>query len=354
MATINSQWHGWGWSLVLHACLAVALFGLWPVHRPDPILFKWEVNVVQPPPAAEAAPASEPHAESQPAKTSVESAVSDRAMNQPARDRPTVWERPQAMEKAIVQRAPEQSRPVHQRTARMAEPGLTTNPSPIEHARAMPATQQRTPMETKTVEAMPSAKEMQAAAQTPPSAVSRMAAHTAQPSQIEEGEVVQRGASASTPSRRQEIAEAVTAQAVREVSPVEQVTRQTEARQTETSQSEPVPVRQSRPAGGAARSSREVRAHYGWLKADLMAHIERLKRYPQFALDNKWEGRVVVRAVIWADGRLTDLSVVETSGHDLLDREALELLKRISPVSLKHELVPSPVTLRIPINYGIR
>lgn len=96
------------------------------------------------------------------------------------------------------------------------------------------------------------------------------------------------------------------------------------------------------------------RAHYGWLKQSLAEQIERVKRYPQFAVDNNWEGRVVVRAVIWNDGSLTDLAVIESSGHELLDHESLELLKRISPVYLKHPLGHDSVTLKIPISYGIR
>lgn len=118
-------------------------------------------------------------------------------------------------------------------------------------------------------------------------------------------------------------------------------------------QVQPVDLKQPEAVISNVQSVGQVRPHYGWLKADLMTQIERMKRYPQFALDNRWEGRVVVRAVIRADGQLLELSVVESSGHELLDRESLELLRRLSPVPLKHPLGAPQVTLRIPINYGI-
>lgn len=121
----------------------------------------------------------------------------------------------------------------------------------------------------------------------------------------------------------------------------------------ESVQVQQLDMKRREPVVTMAQSVRSVRPHYGWLKTDLMAQIERVKRYPQFALDNKLEGRVVVRAVIRADGHLLELAVVESSGHDLLDRESLELLRRLSPVSLKHQLGAPQVTLRIPINYGI-
>lgn len=126
------------------------------------------------------------------------------------------------------------------------------------------------------------------------------------------------------------------------------------ARPTIETRADPQPIDQGQAVIRQAETVTTAPAHYGWLKADLMHHIERLKRYPQHALENKWEGRVVVRAVIWDNGSLTDLSIVESSGYDVLDRASLELVKRISPVPLKQELGAPHVTLRIPINYGIR
>lgn len=96
-----------------------------------------------------------------------------------------------------------------------------------------------------------------------------------------------------------------------------------------------------------------AQAHYGWLKALLQGHVERMKQYPQRAFDRKLEGRVVVRAVMWSDGTLTDLEVLHSSGHDILDDEALQLLTRLSPVSLTHDLGRESITVKIPITYGI-
>ena len=47
-----------------------------------------------------------------------------------------------------------------------------------------------------------------------------------------------------------------------------------------------------------------------------------------YALDNGWEGEVVVRMAIAADGSVAALDVSSSSGHAALDRQALEMFRR--------------------------
>jgi protein TonB len=95
------------------------------------------------------------------------------------------------------------------------------------------------------------------------------------------------------------------------------------------------------------------KADYSWLTQDLWARVERLKRYPRLARLNGWEGKVVVRAVIREDGHLAQLSVVEGSGHHVLDQEALELVKHVFPLALAHPLGQPKVVVDVPIEYRI-
>jgi protein TonB len=95
------------------------------------------------------------------------------------------------------------------------------------------------------------------------------------------------------------------------------------------------------------------RADFGWLTQALWRKIEQLKRYPHKARLNHWEGTVVVRAVIRQDGYFSELTMETSSGHDVLDQDAIELLRKASPVTLKHELGRPELTIRIPINYKL-
>jgi protein TonB len=82
---------------------------------------------------------------------------------------------------------------------------------------------------------------------------------------------------------------------------------------------------------------------------------ERYKRYPRFARDNGWEGRVVVRVAIGADGAIASMRVTQGSGYALLDQEAQEIIRSAMPVT------PIPAGLRgtafavdIPVIFRLR
>ncbi|UVT14323.1 MAG: energy transducer TonB [Nitrospira sp.] len=98
---------------------------------------------------------------------------------------------------------------------------------------------------------------------------------------------------------------------------------------------------------------RETRADYGWLRDTLWSRIEELKRYPAQARMNHWEGKVVVEAVIRDDGEVVRVKIAETSGRAVLDEEAMAVMKKASPLTLKHPLGKRHITLLIPINYRL-
>ncbi len=98
---------------------------------------------------------------------------------------------------------------------------------------------------------------------------------------------------------------------------------------------------------------REIHADYGWLSDALWRRIEELKRYPVQAKVNHWEGKVVVEAVIRDDGEVVGLSIAESSGRAVLDQEAMAVMKKTSPLALKHPLGKPRVTIFVPISYRL-
>ncbi len=98
---------------------------------------------------------------------------------------------------------------------------------------------------------------------------------------------------------------------------------------------------------------RDTRADYGWLRDTLWDRIEELKRYPSLARTNHWEGKVVVSAVIRDDGEVTGVQIAETSGRPVLDEEAMAVMKKASPLRLKHPLGQRQITILIPISYRL-
>jgi protein TonB len=89
------------------------------------------------------------------------------------------------------------------------------------------------------------------------------------------------------------------------------------------------------------RSAPSTRPDYGWLMDALWRQVDKLKRYPHTARVNRWEGQVV------------ELSVEESSGYTVLDRDAVEILKQASPLKLKHPLGQPQVVVHVPISYTL-
>src|SRR5436309_2806408 len=102
-----------------------------------------------------------------------------------------------------------------------------------------------------------------------------------------------------------------------------------------------------------ARPMTAMKADYGWLAEALWSRVEQLKRYPHLARMNRWEGRVVLGVVSQADGHPLGLAVSESSGHSVLDQDALEVLKLASPLTLKHPLGKPQVVVQVPISYRL-
>lgn len=97
-----------------------------------------------------------------------------------------------------------------------------------------------------------------------------------------------------------------------------------------------------------------AKADYGWLMRALLGRIDELKNYPVMARMNRWEGKVVLRAVIRDDGQVLMVDVQESSGRSILDNDAMETLKKASPLKLDHPLGKPQVAILMPISYSLR
>jgi len=77
-------------------------------------------------------------------------------------------------------------------------------------------------------------------------------------------------------------------------------------------------------------------------------------RYPEFARRKGWEGRVVVRVSVDANGRPTQTVISKGSGYSVLDQAALQAVKtwRFRPRTLGG--VPMAGTVDVPVNFSLR
>lgn len=83
--------------------------------------------------------------------------------------------------------------------------------------------------------------------------------------------------------------------------------------------------------------------------------IESAKRYPPEARRVGYEGTVVISFTINLDGTLTDVRVINSSGHTILDRAAVMTIKRAAPFpSLKPYTTEQSLTLEVPITFRLK
>lgn len=103
----------------------------------------------------------------------------------------------------------------------------------------------------------------------------------------------------------------------------------------------------------AAPHTSEVRPDHRWLGESLWRRVAELKHYPSSARVNGLEGRVVLRAVIRADGHLAEVSVIKSSGHAVLDAAAMEAVKLACPLHMQHELGKPQIVVSLPIVFSL-
>ncbi len=89
-------------------------------------------------------------------------------------------------------------------------------------------------------------------------------------------------------------------------------------------------------------------------QADLLAHIERYRRYPEEARREQEQGVVMVGFAMGRKGDLLDLWVDKSSGFAALDAEALSTLKRAQPLPLIPKGLPDELEIVLPVSFALR
>ena len=88
-----------------------------------------------------------------------------------------------------------------------------------------------------------------------------------------------------------------------------------------------------------------VKVDHGWLAELLRRRLAEIKRNPSSARLNGDEGKVVLRAVIRADGHLSEVKVHRSSGHEALDNAAIESIRLVCPLHMHQPLGTSEVAV---------
>ena len=117
------------------------------------------------------------------------------------------------------------------------------------------------------------------------------------------------------------------------------------------SQTAPVAPAPAAPAQSKAQTSPAVKDIPAHANAGYLNNPK--PDYPRMARQRHWEGRVVLRVFVTADGRCGDLSISRSSGHESLDEAAMDAVRQWRFVPGKHGDTAVASWVNVPIEFSL-
>jgi protein TonB len=95
----------------------------------------------------------------------------------------------------------------------------------------------------------------------------------------------------------------------------------------------------------------EILAVYGPRLAQI---IGRYQRYPQVAQVRQWQGTTLLQLHLTAGGDLAEVRVISSSGHEILDRQAMNMVREATPLPrLPDAFAGRPLTIDVPVVFRL-
>ncbi len=76
--------------------------------------------------------------------------------------------------------------------------------------------------------------------------------------------------------------------------------------------------------------------------------------YPEIAMDRGWEGKVLMKVHVLANGKPDNVSVLKSSGQEVLDNEAVRTVKQWSFVPAMRGTTPIDGWVTVPISFNLQ
>jgi protein TonB len=109
----------------------------------------------------------------------------------------------------------------------------------------------------------------------------------------------------------------------------------------------------SRPTSSLTDESKRLALEESFLRERLSVIsniVQRHINYPPIARRMGWEGRVLIGFILEPNGNIRDLKVLKSCGYEVLDKEALDAIRR------SYKDFPKPpvsVMVKLPINFRL-
>jgi len=108
-------------------------------------------------------------------------------------------------------------------------------------------------------------------------------------------------------------------------------------------------------ANAAAAPAASTQQALSLWQAQLLAHLQRYRRYPRQAERQRQQGVSYVRFAVDRQGRISQPQIERASGYRLLDEETLATVRRASPVPPPPpDVSGNPVEVVVPVSFYLR
>lgn len=88
---------------------------------------------------------------------------------------------------------------------------------------------------------------------------------------------------------------------------------------------------------------------------DLIARVNEHRQYPMLARVRGWQGTVIVDVRIGAVGEVVSLAIARSAGHEVLDQQAMQMIRDASPLPAPaHADASQPLLVQLPITFSLR
>jgi protein TonB len=116
----------------------------------------------------------------------------------------------------------------------------------------------------------------------------------------------------------------------------------------------PVPVAVPEPPKPTVPSQAEINAALNGYNNALWGKIGKYKQYPKIAQMRGWQGEVIVELLLDGNGKLKSKKILTSSGFDVLDKQALDMIDKAAPFPSPPEaLRGSSFSITVPIPFKL-
>lgn len=126
------------------------------------------------------------------------------------------------------------------------------------------------------------------------------------------------------------------------------------APKVDVSPSPPTPIIVPEPPKLIVPSQAEINAALNGYNNALWGKIGKYKQYPKIAQMRGWQGEVIVELLLDGNGKLKSKKILTSSGYEVLDKQALEMIDKAAPFPSPPEaLRASSFSITVPIPFKL-